>query len=295
MVVERAAGAAIVLTNKTRLDDATLRRLPELRFVAVLATGYDVVDVGAAAALKIPVANVPEYGTDSVAQHVFALLLELCHQVGAHAAAVAAGDWSRSPDFSFWLQPPIELAGKTMGIVGHGRIGRRVAELARAFGMRVIVASRRRIAEPQLEWAEPAKLFADSDVVSLHCPLTDDTRGFVNAALLATMRHDAFLINTARGPLIDEQALADALRAGRLAGAALDVVSTEPMRADNPLLGAPRCIVTPHLAWASLAARRRLMEATVGNVRAFLAGAPVNVVNDTRGARGEGRGARGTS
>jgi glycerate dehydrogenase len=278
-VVERASGASVVLTNKTRLDAATLRRLPELRFVAVLATGYDVVDVAAAAELGIAVANVPEYGTDSVAQHVFALLLELCHAVGAHDRAVKEGDWTRSPDFSFWLRPPVELAGRTMGLVGYGRIGRRVAELARAFGMAVLVTSRSRGTDRNVTWVDRDELFAGSDVVSLHCPLGEDNRGFVDAALLSRMRTGAYLINTARGPLVDEPALAAALRTGTIAGAAVDVVAAEPMVADNPLLTAPNCIITPHLAWASLAARRRLMRTTVENVRAFLAGEPVNVVN----------------
>lgn len=277
-VVSRAAGAAVVLTNKTRLDAATLGRLPHLRLVAVLATGYDVVDVAAATRLGIAVANVPEYGTDSVAQHVFALLLELFHRVGDHDRAVRDGAWTSCPDFSFWLRPPVELASSTMGIVGYGRIGRRVAELARAFGMAVLVTGRTRRDDAGVVWVERDALFAGADVVSLHCPLSDDNRGFVDAALLSRMRRRAVLINTARGALVDESALAAALRDGVIAGAAVDVVATEPMRADNPLRTAPHCIITPHLAWASLAARRRLMTATVENVRAFLGGEPLNLV-----------------
>jgi glycerate dehydrogenase len=290
LTVERARGADVVLTNKTRLDAAALAELPSLRFVAVLATGYDVVDVAAAAQHGIPVANVPEYGTDSVAQHVFALLLELCHRVGEHDRAVERGDWQRSPDFSFWLTPPIELAGKTMGIVGHGRIGRRVADIARAFGMSVLVSGRTRPAVTDATWVATDELFERSDVVSLHCPLTEATRALVDRTMLARMRPTAFLINTARGPLVDEEALAQALREGVIAGAGLDVVAVEPMRADNPLRDAPNCVITPHLAWASLAARRRLMGTAVENVRAFLAGSPIHVVNS--GAGGAGRGVR---
>jgi glycerate dehydrogenase len=281
-VVERAAGAEIVLTNKTVLDAAALAQLPALRFVAVLATGYNVVDVAAARARGVPVSNVPVYGSVDVAQHTLALLLELCHRVGDHSRAVREGAWSRAPDFSFWLTPPRTLEGQTMGIVGYGRIGRQVAQLARALGMRVLASSRLERpsgGEPPDGWRTIPDLFAEADVVSLHCPLTEDNAGFVNAALLARMRPGALLINAARGGLIDEPALAAALAEGRLAGAALDVLSREPPPLDHPLLQAPNCVITPHIAWASLAARRRLMAATVANVRAFLAGKPVNVVN----------------
>jgi glycerate dehydrogenase len=280
-VQERAVEADIVLTNKTVLAAGILANLPHLRFISVLATGYNVVDVDAAAARGIPVSNVPEYGSDSVAQHVFALLLELCHRVGEHDAAVAAGEWARSPDFCFWRQPPIELAGRTIGVVGFGRIGRRVGAIARAFGMRVVAHGRTRRAEVEypFEWMEMRELFAAADVVTLHCPLDAGNVRFVDRALLEVMKPDAFLINTARGGLIHEEDLAAVLSSRRIAGAGLDVVSVEPMRADHPLRGARNCIITPHIAWASLAARRRLMAATAENVRAFLAGAPVNVVN----------------
>jgi len=282
-VVTRASGAEVVLTNKTLLDDATLAQLPELRFVAVLATGYNVVDVAAARARGIVVANVPEYGTDSVAQHVVALLLELAHGVGEHDAAVHAGEWQRCPDFSFWHRPPLELVGLAIGIVGFGRIGRRVGALAHALGMHVL-ASKRPGSTPadappyDVAWRTTDELFAEADVVSLHCPLTADNARFVNEALLGRMKRTAWLINTARGGLVDEAALAHALDVGRIAGAALDVVSEEPIRATNPLLRARNCILTPHLAWASLAARRRLMATSVANVRAYLAGAPINLV-----------------
>jgi len=277
-VMARAAGAEVLLTNKTLLDAATLARLPELRFIAVLATGYNVVDVDAARARGVPVANVPEYGTGDVAQHAIALLLELSQRTGAHARAVAAGEWARAPDFSFWLAPPRSLDGVTLGLVGYGRIARRVAAIARALGMRVLAASPSRRGDPD-GWRDVPALFDESDAVSLHCPLTAANARFVDAALLARMRPGAVLINTARGGLIDEPALAAALRDGPLAAAALDVLAQEPPPADHPLVGLPNCVITPHIAWASLAARRRLMAATVANVAAFVAGAPVNVVN----------------
>jgi glycerate dehydrogenase len=281
-IAARARAAEIVLTNKTVLDAGTIGQLPRLRFVAVLATGYDVVDVAAARARGVTVSNVPEYGTDSVAQHVFALLLELCGHVAMHDAAVHAGEWTRSPDFCFWKMPLVELAGLTIGIVGYGRIGRRVAEISHAFGMQVLATggSRRDLSPDQRSsWVSTVELFATADVVSLHCPVTSDNRQFVDRELLAHMKPSAFLINTARGGLVNEGDLAAALNGGKLAGAAVDVVSVEPIRADSPLLSARNCIVTPHIAWASLAARRRLMAATVRNVAAFLAGRPINVVS----------------
>jgi len=281
-VAARAADAEVVLTNKTPVDASALAALPRLRFIAVLATGFNVVDVAAARTRDIPVANVPEYGTSGVAQHTMALLLELCTRVGDHHRAVAAGEWTRAPDFCFWLAPPRELAGLTIGLVGFGRIGRRVGALARAFDMRVVAHSRSRRAAPEwpdFAWRDIPALFAEADVVSLHCPLTADNARFVDAALLARLKPSAFLLNTSRGGLVDEAALADALRAGRLAGFATDVLSSEPPAADNPLLTAPHCIITPHIAWASLPARRTLMTITVQNVAAFIAGQPINVVN----------------
>ncbi|HVO27841.1 MAG TPA: D-2-hydroxyacid dehydrogenase [Candidatus Margulisiibacteriota bacterium] len=281
-IAPRAGDADIVLTNKTPLTAATLAQLPRLRFIAVLATGYNVVDVAAARARAIPVSNVPEYGTDSVAQHVFALLLELCHHVGQHDAAVKAGEWIRSIDFCFWKTAPLELSGLTMGIVGLGRIGGRVGALAHAFGMSVLAAGGTRREEPgyaPFAWTTVPQLFATADVISLHCPLTADNVRFVNRDCLQHVKPSAFFINVARGGLVDEAALAEALNAGQLAGAAVDVVSNEPMHADNPLLTARNCIITPHIAWASLAARRRLMVATVKNLEAFIAGRPINVVN----------------
>jgi glycerate dehydrogenase len=281
LIVERSRGVDIVLTNKVPLSTTTLAQLPDLRFISVLATGYNVVDVEAAHTRGIVVSNVPEYGTASVAQHVFALLLELCNRVSLHAAAVAAGEWVWSPDFCFWHQSPMELTGQTMGIVGLGRIGRRVGELAHAFGMKVIAAGGQTRADPgyrPFAWKRVEEVFAEADVITLHCPLTNDNSAFVNRALLRRTKRGAFFINTARGGLVDEAALADALRSGQLSAAAVDVISEEPMRPNNPLLKAPNCIVTPHMAWASLPARQRLLLTTARNIEAFCAGQPINIV-----------------
>jgi glycerate dehydrogenase len=298
LVVDRATGADIVLTNKTPVRASDLERLPELRYISVLATGYNIVDVRAAAARGIPVSNVPVYGTDAVAQFVFALLLELCHQVGLHDRAVRDGQWGASGDFAFWKSPLVELAGRTMAVVGFGRIGRRVGELAHAFGMKVLAVdpAARPAADPAADpaseatgraapayqpfaWAGLEEACREADVVSLNCTLTPENEGFVNARLLRLMKPTAFLVNAARGQLVDEAALAEALSKGWLAGAALDVVSVEPIRPDNPLLGAPNCVLTPHIAWAALEARQRLMRTTAENIRSFLAGAPQNRVN----------------
>ncbi len=281
-IVARAHDAEIVLTNKTLLPAQILRQLKTTRYIGVLATGYDVVDVDTARELKIPVTNVPTYATASVAQFTFALLLELCHRAALHSEAVRAGEWSRSTDFSFWTTPLVELAGKTIGIIGLGQIGRRVAEIALAFEMRVIAAGPVRSSVPDwpgFRWCEVNELMPDADVVSLHCPLRPTTRGIINAKSLAMMKPSAFLINTSRGPLVIDQDLADALNDGRLAGAALDVLSSEPPSPDNPLLRAKNCIVTPHIAWATKEARTRLLDTAIANVRAFLDGHPVNVVN----------------
>ncbi len=279
-VVARAGGAEIVLTNKVVLDAATLAALPALRYIGVLATGYNVVDLAAAAARGIPVTNIPEYSTRSVAQFTFALLLELCHHVGQHARSVREGRWARSIDFSYAETPLLELDGLTMGLVGCGRIGQAVARLAQAFGMTVLAYRPSQAAPPPgVTLVDLETLFRQSDVLSLHCPLTADNVGLVNAERLAWMKPGAFLLNTARGPLVDADALADALRAGRLAGAAMDVLSTEPPPADNPLLTAPHCLVTPHIAWATRAARVRLLATAADNIAAFLRGAAVNVVN----------------
>lgn len=280
-VVARARDAEILLTNKAVVDRVAIERLPRLRFIAVLATGYNVVDVEAARQRGIPVSNVPAYGTASVAQHTMALLLELTQGAGRHAQGVREGRWSSHPDWCYWEQPLIELNGLTMGIVGYGRIGRAVARLAAAFGMKLLVHTRTPPGEPSegLAFVSLETLLRQSDVVSLHCPLTPETNQLVNAERLAWMKPTAFLLNTSRGPLIDEPALAAALNAGRLAGAGLDVLSVEPPPPDNPLLTARHCLITPHHAWATRAARARLMQVVVANVRAFLDGQPQNVVN----------------
>jgi glycerate dehydrogenase len=279
-IVARCADAAIAITNKVPFSRETLLALPKLRYIGVTATGYNIIDVAAASEQKVTVTNVPAYGTRSVAQHTLALLLELTQHAGRHAESARAGDWARSPDWCYWEHPLVELDGLTIGIVGFGRIGRAVAELAQAFGMKVIAAVSPGAKEipHNVSVVDLDYLFATADVVSLHCPLTPATKELVNAARLARMKPTAFLLNTSRGPLIDEAALATALNAGALAGAGLDVLSAEPPRADHPLLAAKNCIVTPHIAWATRAARTRLMRVVVENVRAFLAGKAMNVV-----------------
>jgi glycerate dehydrogenase len=280
-VVARAQAAEIVFTNKIVLDAATLQALPKLRYIGVLATGYNVVDVCAARERNVVVTNIPTYGTRSVAQHVFALLLELTQHVGHHAGTVRDGRWSANPDWCYWDFPLIEMEGLTMGVVGFGRIGQAVATLASAFGMQVLAYDLQPppTLPPGVRLADLDTVFAQSDVVSLHCPLTAENQGLVNARRLATMKSSAFLINTSRGPLINEADLAAALNAGRIAGAGLDVLAVEPPWADNPLLTARNCLITPHIAWATHAARARLMQIAVENLRAFLGGKPVNVVN----------------
>ena len=275
-IVARAAEAEVVLTNKCPLSAETIGQLPNLKYIGVMATGYNVVDVAAAKERGIVVSNVPIYGTKSVAQHVFALILEHAQNVGAHAAAVNEGRWSKNIDWCFWDHSLSELDGKTLGIVGYGRIGQAVADLGRAFGMKVIVASR--TAKQGVEQVSIDELFQRSDVVSLHCPQTPETEGLVNAQRIDLMKPSALLVNTSRGPLVVEDDLAVALNAGRIAGAALDVVSSEPPQPDNPLLSAKNCIVTPHIAWASRAARQRLIAATSENIQGFLDGSPQNIV-----------------
>ncbi len=279
-VVSRAQGAQIVLTNKTILSRESIERLPGLRYIGVLATGYNVVDIEAAGRQGICVTNVPAYGTPSVVQMVFAHLLNLTQHVAEHTQSVRAGDWSRCEDFCYWNFPLVELAGLTMGIVGFGRIGRQTAKVACALGMKVIYHDVSPVPVPssEAEAADLETLFRGSDVVSLHCPLTPDNRGLVNKERLEMMKPGAVLINTSRGPLVDEPALAEALNAGRIAGAGLDVLCEEPPGADNPLLSARNCYITPHIAWATRSARQRLMEIALSNVRAFLAGNPQNVV-----------------
>jgi len=278
-IVARLRGADVVLTNKTPLREESLAQLPDLRFIGVLATGYDVVDVKAASARGIPVSNIPTYGTNSVAQYAFALILELSHRVQRHADDVRDGGWIRRSVWSYHLSPLTELSGKTLGLIGFGRIGRQTAGIGQAFGMNVIAADPTLSGEESVEPVSIEDLLRRADVVSLHCPLTAETRGLMNASRLSLMKPSAILINTSRGPLVDEVALAEALHAGRIAGAALDVLPVEPPVAASPLLAAPNCLVTPHIAWATKEARGRLMQTAVDNVAAFLSGSPVNVVN----------------
>ena len=278
-IVPRARDAEIVLTNKTLLSRGVIAALPRLKCICVLATGYNVVDVAAAKEHGVTVCNVPEYSTPNVAQAVLALLLELTNRTGHHDRTVHEGRWAACDDFCYWDGELVELAGLTLGIVGYGRIGQAVARVGRAFEMRIL-AHRRQATGPidGGEYADLDRLFAESDVVSLHCPLTPATQELVNAARLARMKPTALLINTARGGLVNEADLAAALDAGTIAGAGLDVLSVEPPSAANPLLRARNCVITPHIAWATRNARRRLIEATAGNVAAFLAGHPQNVV-----------------
>ena len=280
-VLERSQGAEILLTNKTILDAETINALPDLRYIGVLATGYNIVDTEAAKARGVIVTNIPAYSTDSVAQMVFAHLLNICQQVQHHAEEVRKGRWSTCPDFCFWDTPLIELRGKKIGIVGLGHTGSRTARIAIAFGMEVYAyTSKSSFQLPhEIKKMELDELFAECDVISLHCPLTPDTREMVNARRLALMKPTAILINTGRGPLVNEQDLADALNAGRIYAAGMDVLSQEPPRADNPLLTARNCYITPHIAWASTAARERLMRIAVDNVKAYADGKPINVVN----------------
>jgi len=282
LVLERARGAEIILTSKIKLTEAIINELSGLRYISLLATGYNNVDVAAAARRGIPVSNVPAYSTASVVQTAFALLLELVTRVGLHDAAVKAGEWVRCPDHAFWKTSIVELDGLTLGIVGYGTIGRATARVAEAFGMKVIAHAPRISADPgpvPVRFVSLEELFAGADVVSLNCPQTPENTGFVNAALLSRMKPTAYLLNVARGGLVNEADLAAALNAGTIAGAGLDVVAHEPMLADNPLLTAANCIFTPHIAWASLAARKRLMAIVANNIAAFQAGAPVNLVN----------------
>ncbi|NQU42948.1 D-2-hydroxyacid dehydrogenase [bacterium] len=278
--VERAMNAQIALTNKVIFDRPVLERLSRLRYIGVMATGYNVVDIDAARERAIVVTNVPAYSTSSVAQMVFALLFELTQRAGHHADTVRQGKWSRSKDFCYWDFPLIEIEGLTMGIYSLGRIGQAVAQRALAFGMKVIAVSHHPEDAPEgVELVDPETLFRQSDVLTLHCPFTPETKHLINAESLASMKPGAILINTSRGPVVDEAALATALLEGRLAGAGLDVLSQEPPAPDNPLLSAPNCLITPHIAWATSAARERLMRTVVENVRAFLDGRPQNVVN----------------
>ncbi len=280
-IVSRAMGAEILLTNKVPLTAETLEQLPNLRYIGVLATGFNIIDTDAARKRGIVVTNVPAYSTDAVAEHVMGFVLNHYRAQAFHSEEVLSGNWQTCPDFSFWKTPLHELAGKTIGIVGFGTIGQRVGELAAAFRMKILANSRSRSADVRysFSWASVEEIFAGSDIVTLHCPQTPDTIGLVNRNILETMKPSGFLINTARGGLIVDEDLAAVLNEGRIAGAAVDVASVEPIHPDNPLLGAQNLVITPHIAWAALEARERLMRITAENIRAFQSGSPVHVVN----------------
>ena len=281
-IVEHCQGAEIIFTNKTPLRESTLSQLPDLKYIGVLATGYNVVDVDYAKKRGILVANVPGYGTASVVQMTFALLLELCQHVQSHSDSVFEGEWSRSLDFCYWKHPLVELEGKTLGIIGFGSIGQKVADVAGAFGMNVIGQSRRQSDQTHrknFRWAGLHELLSESDVVSIHCPLFPETQGLINKETLKLMKSSAFFLNTSRGPLMVDQDLADALNAGVIAGAGIDVLSVEPPSANNPLFKAKNCLITPHIAWATKEARSRLMGIAENNLSSFLNGNPVNIVN----------------
>ncbi|QTN31649.1 D-2-hydroxyacid dehydrogenase [Akkermansiaceae bacterium] len=280
-IVARAKGADIILTNKCPLSAETLAQLPNLKFISVLATGYNIVDTAYCAEKGIPVSNVPIYSTDAVAEFVFSLMLDFYKRPAFHSTLSHEGAWETSKDFCFWENPNFrELSGKTLGIIGFGRIGQRTAELGAAFKMNILGHSRSRSAETTFpfEWASIEEILEKSDVISLHCPLTTETHGMINEAAIAKMKPTAFLVNTARGPLIDEQALADALNSGRIAGAACDVVSAEPILGTNPLLRAKNLTLTPHIAWAAAEARARLMQITAENIMAFQSGNPIHLI-----------------
>lgn len=279
--IQRIADSEIVVVNKVPITENVLSACPNIKLICVQATGYNVVDCEACAKRGIPVTNVPSYGTAAVAQFTIALILELCHQIGLHNQSVHRGDWVKSNTFCYWLTPQTELAGKTIGIVGFGRIGRAVGQLAKAFGMQVLAYSRSETgAGGEIgEYVDLDTLLRRSDIVSLHCPLFPATEKIINADTLSKMKDGAMLINTSRGGLVDEAALAQALNSGKLRGAAVDVVSQEPMQADNPLLNCEKCIITPHIAWAPVESRKRLLDCVVENIRCFLAGTPQNVVN----------------
>lgn len=281
-ILEHIDDAELVLTNKTPLPKTVIEQASNLKYIGVLATGYNVVDIKAAKDNNVVVSNVPIYGTQAVGQFTLALILELCHHVGNHNQAVQDGDWTRSKDFCFWNSPLIELSGKTLGIIGLGRIGQATAKIAQAFGLNILAYNRSkdlRLESETLKYVELEELFEKSDFISLHCPLTESTEGIINRNSISKMKDGAFIINTSRGGLIVEEDLKKALNSGKLAGAAVDVVSSEPIKEDNPLLTAKNIIITPHIAWASKEARARLMETTVENIEAFLSGKPTNVVN----------------
>lgn len=282
LIIERGKDADAIFTNKTPLSREALKHMPNLKYIGVLATGYNVVDIAAAKEMGIVVANIPTYGTAAVAQMAIALLLEMCHHVWAHSEAVKRGDWTNNADWCFWNYPLIELADKTIGIIGFGRIGQGVGKIAQALGMKVLAYDAHVIESLEsdtLRYVGLDELLRESDVISLHCPLFESTKGMINRDSISKMKDGVMIINNSRGPLIVEEDLAEALNSGKVAGAALDVVSTEPIKTDNPLLKAKNCIITPHISWAPKESRQRLMDIAVDNLRKFVEGTPVNVVN----------------
>ncbi|MBR0541054.1 MAG: D-2-hydroxyacid dehydrogenase [Clostridia bacterium] len=281
-ITERVKDADIVITNKTPLTAETIDKMEKCRFIALLSTGYNIVDWEYAAKKGIPVSNIPTYSTMAVAQLVFAFISELCNGVGLHSADVRNGGWSSCPDFCYWKQPLTELCGKTIGIIGFGKIGQAVADIAGAYKMNILAVSGHETDQSDrknFKWASLDGLLRNSDIITLHCPLTEQTTGMVNAEFLSKCKPSAFVINTSRGPVVDEKALADALNSGRIAGAAVDVLSTEPPKSDNPLLSAKNCYITPHIAWAGYETRQRLMGVLQENFKAFFDGKPINTVN----------------
>lgn len=279
--IQRIGDSEIVLVNKVPITESVLAACPNIKLICVQATGYNIVDVEACARRGIPVTNVPSYGTAAVAQFTMALMLEMCHRIGLHNHSVHQGDWAQAETFCYWLTPQMELAGKTLGIIGFGRIGQAVGQLAKAFGMKVIAYNRSQCEEGRkiAEYVDLDTIFAQSDIVSLHCPQTAETEKLINAETIAKMKDGAMLVNTARGGLVEEEALVAALESGKLRYAAVDVVSKEPMPLDNPLLKTRKCIITPHIAWAPVESRQRLLDTVVENIRCYLAGNPQNVVN----------------
>lgn len=280
--IERIGDAEVVFTNKTVLNKAVLAACSQIKFIGVLATGYNIVDIDTASQKGILVTNIPTYGTDAVSQFAIALLLEICHHIGEHSQSVAKGDWTNCPDWCYWNNSLIELAGKTIGIIGFGRIGQRTGAIAQALGMKVVAYDSypdKSRENNGLQYVTLEGLFANSDIISLHCPLFESTKGIINKDNIAKMKDGVIIINTSRGPLVVEEDLAEALNSGKVYAAGLDVVSTEPIKADNPLLSAKNCIITPHIAWAPRESRSRLMNIAIDNLKKFLAGTPVHVVN----------------
>lgn len=281
-IVERCKDAEIIFSNKTPVSRETIEQLPELKYIGVLATGYNVIDIDYAKERGVVVTNVPGYGTASVVQMTFALLLELCQHVQKHSDSVFQGDWAASPDFCYWKYPLVELEGKTIGIIGFGRIGKKVADVATAFGMNVLGTARHHSDQSHrknFSWAELPELLSNSDVVSIHCPLFPETKGLINKDSLSQMKNSAFLLNTSRGPIVVDEDLAEALNTGVIAGAGIDVLSVEPPSTSNPLFKAKNCLITPHIAWATKEARSRLMETVEKNLSSYLNGEQVNVIN----------------